>query len=370
MNVVSFNLIKKYTHVYKNNPIKLVPGDIYQSGSQPNAGRDQISKLMGVSNSSGMRTKNIKGTYKKAYLVLIMKANHNNWNDKIIFNENRVIYYGDNYKSKNIYDTKHNGNKNLKFLFGNADNPYKQYPIFLFYHDSDCEKSSDLKYAGLCIPNYKELGLEFVESNGVRNYKANFTLIQEIIDLGWLEDLQNGINPFDSDFCPLNWKNSIENNTISDMTIKTLVNEEINISQNFDSSNPESVEKYIQTTLKARKGQGAFRKKLLKHKRCQCELCQVNIPDLLLASHIKPFSKCTAQEAYDLNNGLVLCATHDALFDKGYISFNTDGKILISNLINTDLYDNFNIDNTLRININPKEKKYMKYHNKHVFIKT
>ena len=40
MNVVSFNLIKKYTHVYKNNPIKLVPGDIYQSGSQPNAGRD------------------------------------------------------------------------------------------------------------------------------------------------------------------------------------------------------------------------------------------------------------------------------------------------------------------------------------------
>ena len=64
MNVVSFNLIKKYTHVYKNNPIKLVPGDIYQSGSQPNAGRDQISKLMGVSNSSGMRTKNIKGTYK------------------------------------------------------------------------------------------------------------------------------------------------------------------------------------------------------------------------------------------------------------------------------------------------------------------
>ena len=26
MNVVSFNLIKKYTHVYKNNPIKLVPG--------------------------------------------------------------------------------------------------------------------------------------------------------------------------------------------------------------------------------------------------------------------------------------------------------------------------------------------------------
>ena len=222
----------------------------------------------------------------------------------------------------------------------------------------------------MCIPNYKELGLEFVESNGVRNYKANFTLIQEIIDLGWLEDLQNGINPFDSDFCPLNWKNSIENNTISDMTIKTLVNEEINISQNFDSSNPESVEKYIQTTLKARKGQGAFRKKLLKHKRCQCELCQVNIPDLLLASHIKPFSKCTAQEAYDLNNGLVLCATHDALFDKGYISFNTDGKILISNLINTDLYDNFNIDNTLRININPKEKKYMKYHNKHVFIKT
>lgn len=62
-----------------------------------------------------------------------------------------------------------------------------------------------------------------------------------------------------------------------------------------------------------------------------CPICGIDIPHMLIASHIKPFRDCAhIYEAIDHNNGLLLCRNHDYLFDQGYISFDDDGKILIS----------------------------------------
>lgn len=62
-----------------------------------------------------------------------------------------------------------------------------------------------------------------------------------------------------------------------------------------------------------------------------CPLCNIDIPHMLIASHIKPFRDCAhIYEAIDHNNGLLLCRNHDYLFDQGYISFADDGKLLIS----------------------------------------
>jgi len=53
----------------------------------------------------------------------------------------------------------------------------------------------------------------------------------------------------------------------------------------------------------------------------------------LVASHIKPLSQCLMEgntvEAYDKNNGLLLCGNIDAYFDKFDISFDEKGKIMI-----------------------------------------
>lgn len=57
----------------------------------------------------------------------------------------------------------------------------------------------------------------------------------------------------------------------------------------------------------------------------------------LVASHIKPFKKSSDEEAYDPDNGLLLSQNMDGLFDKGYISFNNDGSIILSNKLDTDL---------------------------------
>lgn len=62
-----------------------------------------------------------------------------------------------------------------------------------------------------------------------------------------------------------------------------------------------------------------------------CPICSIDLPHMLIASHIKPFRDCAhIYEAIDHNNGLLLCRNHDYLFDQGYISFDDDGKILIS----------------------------------------
>lgn len=51
--------------------------------------------------------------------------------------------------------------------------------------------------------------------------------------------------------------------------------------------------------------------------------CGVSDEHFLIDSHIKPWSQSNNQEWLDVNNGLLLCPNHDALFDKGiiYISF-------------------------------------------------
>ncbi len=62
----------------------------------------------------------------------------------------------------------------------------------------------------------------------------------------------------------------------------------------------------------------------------QCCVTGCGIQEALRASHIKPWSESKDSERLDPYNGLPLLATLDALFDKHLISFDPDGKMLIS----------------------------------------
>ena len=95
-------------------------------------------------------------------------------------------------------------------------------------------------------------------------------------------------------------------------------------------------------------------------------ICGLDIRTLLIASHIKPWSDADDYEKQDSNNGLLLCANHDALFDKGYISFDYNGKIKISNLIDKSYYEKLNVDKNIKIKLNEKQNKYMEYHRKNI----
>ncbi|MBR1029399.1 HNH endonuclease [Bradyrhizobium liaoningense] len=85
-----------------------------------------------------------------------------------------------------------------------------------------------------------------------------------------------------------------------------------------------------QQVVLARHGQGLFRKRVLELEPV-CRLTKIKNPDLLVASHIKPWRACaTAGERLNGANGLALAPHVDRLFDRGLISFEIDGKVLVS----------------------------------------
>lgn len=118
--------------------------------------------------------------------------------------------------------------------------------------------------------------------------------------------------------------------------------------------------------IKSRIGQSIFKKNLLKNEE-KCKLCGVSDKRFLIASHIKPWSQSNHRERLDINNGLLLCPNHDALFDKGYISFGDDGRILISNSLDEALKIFLNIHNNLQIQMNEIQRQYMEWHRECVF---
>jgi hypothetical protein len=113
--------------------------------------------------------------------------------------------------------------------------------------------------------------------------------------------------------------------------------------------------------IKSRIGQSSFKEKLLQRK-CKCAICGVIDKKFLIASHIKPWSKSDHAERLDINNGLLLCPNHDSLFDKGFISFDEDGSLVVSSKIDEITKMFMNIQAHTRIEMSEEMKKYMKYH--------
>ncbi len=83
-------------------------------------------------------------------------------------------------------------------------------------------------------------------------------------------------------------------------------------------------------SVKTRSGQTFFRNAVLNNFDWQCAISGIDVPELLRASHIVPWSK-NIQARVDPSNGLCLSALYDAAFDKGFIGISLDYKILISN---------------------------------------
>ncbi len=118
--------------------------------------------------------------------------------------------------------------------------------------------------------------------------------------------------------------------------------------------------------ISARVNQDKFRENLLKRNK-HCCLCYVNNNKLLIASHIKPWSLSDGNEKLDENNGLLLCPNHDKLFDTGMISFDDDGKIIISNEMDNVNCINMNIREDMKIEGIENKREYMKYHRENIF---
>lgn len=125
-----------------------------------------------------------------------------------------------------------------------------------------------------------------------------------------------------------------------------------------------------QAIVKSRIGQGQFRENLLlKYKKCV--ITGIDIPQVLVASHIKPWAACDNSERLDVNNGFILSATYDKLFDSGLISFKCNGKLYISGAISVSNRGllGLNKDKQYPIGYSENMASYLQYHNDVIYLK-
>jgi hypothetical protein len=129
-------------------------------------------------------------------------------------------------------------------------------------------------------------------------------------------------------------------------------------------------EKERDVYTKARIGQGMFRERLVKYwERCSVTGCEET--SILIASHIKPWRSCTVAEATTMTNGLLLIPNLDSLFDKGFISFDKDGAILLSPQLSSAVADQLGVKKSMRLSkIIPQHQPYLEFHRTNIFLKS
>ena len=109
-------------------------------------------------------------------------------------------------------------------------------------------------------------------------------------------------------------------------------------------------------------GQGYFRQQIIEKWGGQCPISGIDILPILISSHIIPWSESDDQERLDVENGILLSPLYDALFDKHLISFEDDGKIVISERLKGKNIHRFSINEETRINVSKGMIKYLRRH--------
>ena len=101
--------------------------------------------------------------------------------------------------------------------------------------------------------------------------------------------------------------------------------------EDIESVNRQPIELTTKAALiAARVGQGKFRESLLDLWGHCCAVTGSKTSEAIRASHIKAWRDSSNEERLDPYNGIPLLATLDALFDRGLISFEASGKMVIS----------------------------------------
>lgn len=102
----------------------------------------------------------------------------------------------------------------------------------------------------------------------------------------------------------------------------------------IDAAPPSSTE--ILRLTKQRVGQSLFRGALMDYWGGACAVTGLKLPELLRASHAKPWADCsTDAERLDVFNGFLLSAQLDALFDSGLITFDDQGYLVAASKLGT-----------------------------------
>ena len=122
-------------------------------------------------------------------------------------------------------------------------------------------------------------------------------------------------------------------------------------------------------TVKQRIGQDVYREALMNYWNGACAVTGCSVNEVLRASHAKPWKDCTtAEERLDVYNGFLLSANLDALFDKGLISFDDDGVIMLSSQLNEQQMRRIGIYTDMHLRwLDEHHLPFLRYHRENVW---
>lgn len=134
--------------------------------------------------------------------------------------------------------------------------------------------------------------------------------------------------------------------------------------------------KDVQRLVKIRVNQNFFRSSVLSSYNQKCCITGIEIPELLVASHIIPW-RSNKKERINPRNGLCLNSIHDQAFDKGFLTVTADYEVKLSDAIyehkkNKSIEDFFFKYNNKKISLPDKfipSKDFLDYHYHNIFIK-
>lgn len=120
----------------------------------------------------------------------------------------------------------------------------------------------------------------------------------------------------------------------------------------------------------ARRGQGRFKENVRTIEKV-CRITGVHHIEHLRASHILPWRDCPNNSIrLDGENGLLLTPTVDHLFDRGFISFEDDGRLLVSPVAHLDSLHRMGIPDagTETGSFSQGQRHYLQQHRDSVFL--
>lgn len=125
----------------------------------------------------------------------------------------------------------------------------------------------------------------------------------------------------------------------------------------------------VERITKQRRGQAMLRKVLLRARGGRCELTGLAVPRLLRCSHIKAWAEASREERFDLDNCLLLAPHIDAMFDAGFLTFDTRGCTLFSPRLRPADLAALGLPAEVQLRIVPHstQQNYLSWHRVHRF---
>lgn len=125
----------------------------------------------------------------------------------------------------------------------------------------------------------------------------------------------------------------------------------------------------VERLVVQRVGQDLFRAGLMDYWDGRCAISGLAVPELLRASHIKPWADCaTDAERLDVFNGFLLAAHLDAAFDCGFITVGEDGRVIVSEALDAAARGVLGLDRGVRMRGSVAgHREYLEWHQKKVY---